>query len=190
MTLRTAPDSVGSLPSMRATPGITSPVVTNFASQISCKRSNRTPMHLDLSSASPKPHPSKPHPCNMPRSCAAVFGMLRCRSCTATFAFLQCGSHSALQQAKNCTATSKKLRCRKVALSCRFPADFKLPRLPKGPSRTKSTTGSKLTTGSKFATAIAKHYGGHFETTIHKRQRSSKSLQIVKKYGNSKTLRN
>ena len=36
---------------------------------------------------------------------------------------------AALQQAKNCTATLKKLRRRKVALSCRFPADFKLPRL-------------------------------------------------------------
>ena len=30
---------------------------------------------------------------------------------------------------ENCTATSKKLRCRKVALSCRFPAGFKPPRL-------------------------------------------------------------
>ena len=36
---------------------------------------------------------------------------------------------AALQQAKNCTATSKKLRCRKVALSCRFPAGFKPPHL-------------------------------------------------------------
>ena len=53
--------------------------------------------------------------------------MLRCRNCTATLAFLQCGSH--LDQTKNCTATSKKLRCRKVALSCRFPAGFKPPRL-------------------------------------------------------------
>ena len=30
---------------------------------------------------------------------------------------------------ENCTATSKKLRCKKVALSCRFPAGFKPPRL-------------------------------------------------------------
>ena len=41
------------------------------------------------------PNPSKPRPCNMPeakkRSCAAIFGKLRCRNCTATFAFLQCG---------------------------------------------------------------------------------------------------
>ena len=59
--------------------------------------------------------------------------MLRCRSCTATFAFLECGSHftksCAAAQAKNCSATLTKLRCKKVALSCRFPADFKLPRL-------------------------------------------------------------
>ena len=39
------------------------------------------------------------------------------------------GPEAALQQTKNCTATSKKLRCRKVALSCRFPAAFKPPRL-------------------------------------------------------------
>ena len=39
------------------------------------------------------------------------------------------GPKAALQQTKNCTATSKKLRCRKVALSCRFPAAFKPPRL-------------------------------------------------------------
>ena len=67
-------------------------------------------------------------------SCAAVFGLLRCRSCTATVAFLQCGSlfflpGAALQQAKNCSATLKKLRCKKVALSCRFPAAFKPPHL-------------------------------------------------------------
>ena len=34
------------------------------------------------------PTPLKPHPCNMPqakkRSCAAIFGKLRCRNCTAT----------------------------------------------------------------------------------------------------------
>ena len=56
--------------------------------------------------------------------------MLRCRNCTATFAFLQCGRHLyqklRCQQTKNCTATSKSLRCRKVALSCNA---FKPPRL-------------------------------------------------------------
>ena len=49
--------------------------------------------------------------------------------------------------------------------------------LPKGPSRTKNTTDSKFTIRSKFATAIVKHYGGHFETTISKGKLSSKSLQ-------------
>ena len=97
-------------------------------------------LHWKPQSGSPKPHPSKPHPCSMPQlvtsengSCAAVFGKLRCKNCTATFPFLQCRRHfdqkTALQQAKNCTATLKKLRCRKVALSCRFRADFRLPRL-------------------------------------------------------------
>ena len=51
---------------------------------------------------------------------------------------------------------------------------------PKGPSRTKNTTDSKFTIRSKFATAIVKHYEGHFETTILKGKLSSKSLQIVK----------
>ena len=80
-------------------------------------------------SASPKPHPSKPplqHATSENGSCAAVFGMLRSRNCTATSAFLQCGSHLDQKlrwnKQKNCTATLKKLGCRKVALSCRFPS--------------------------------------------------------------------
>ena len=36
---------------------------------------------------------------------------------------------AALQQANKCSATLKKPRCKKVALSCCFPADFKPPRL-------------------------------------------------------------
>ena len=36
---------------------------------------------------------------------------------------------AALQRTKNCIATSEKRHCKKVELSCRFPADFKLPRL-------------------------------------------------------------
>ena len=52
--------------------------------------------------------------------------------------------------------------------------------IPKDPSRTKNTTDSKFTTESKFATAIVKHYGGHFETTIFKGKVNSKSLQTVK----------
>ena len=53
------------------------------------------------------------------------------------------------------------------------------------------TTDSKFAIRSKFATAIVKHYAGHFETTTFKGKLSSKSLQIVKKnHGSSKTLRN
>ena len=37
--------------------------------------------------------------------------------------------NAALQQMKNCIATLQMLRCSKVALSCRCPADFRLPRL-------------------------------------------------------------
>ena len=39
---------------------------------------------------------------------------------------------------------------------------------PKDPPVRKNTTDSKFTIRSKFATAIVKHYGGHFETTIFK----------------------
>ena len=65
--------------------------------------------------------------------------MLRCRNCTATLAFESAvrksfGPKAALQQTKNCTATSRKLRCRKIGaflpLSCGFQAPtFRHPRL-------------------------------------------------------------
>ena len=65
---------------------------------------------------------------------------LRCSFRSVALQKLHCNIHfsaarksfrpkAALQRAKNCTATSKQLRCRKVALSCRFPAGFKPPRL-------------------------------------------------------------
>ena len=82
----------------------------------------------------------------------------------------------------------KKVRAKKVRAHFSFPKKKKNKHLPKGPSRTKNTTDSKFTIRSKFATAIVKHYGGHFETTIFKGKLSSKSLQIVKNYGGSKTL--
>ena len=58
----------------------------------------------------------------------AALQKLHCNICfsAARKSFLP---KAALQQARNCTATLEKLRCKKVALSCRFPADFKLPRL-------------------------------------------------------------
>ena len=85
----------------------------------------QTPVVPHQTSTSPKPHPSKPHPCNMPQakngSCAAIFGKLRCRSCTATFASLQCGSHFyqklRCSKRKNCSATVKKLRCSFLRIS-------------------------------------------------------------------------
>ena len=87
-------------------------------------------------SASPKPHPSKPHP----RKCHKRKRKLRCNFRHAALQKLHFnigfsavrksfGPEAALQQTKKCTATSKKLRCSKVAISSRFPADFWLPRL-------------------------------------------------------------
>ena len=84
-------------------------------------------------SASPIPHPSRPYPCNMPQaktevalqfleSCAAEVALQHLLFCNAEVIFPK----AALHQMKNCTAT-KKQRCRKVALSCRFPADFEAP---------------------------------------------------------------
>ena len=75
-----------------------------------------------------------------PATCHKRKRKLRCSFWSAALQELHCnivfsavrksfGPKTALQQTKNCTATSKKLRCRKVALSCRFPAAFKPPRL-------------------------------------------------------------
>ena len=87
-------------------------------------------------SASPKPPPLNP----TPAACHKRKRKLRCRFWNAALQKLHCNIRfsavrksflpkAALQQAKNCTATSTSLRCRKVALSCRFPAGFKPPRL-------------------------------------------------------------
>ena len=85
------------------------------------------------------------------RSCAAIFGKLRCRSCTATLAFLQWE----VIFTKSCPSTSEKLhcnidklRCRKVALSCRFPEDFRLPRL--GPADFCGIADSRCCTPTSF----------------------------------------
>ena len=84
-------------------------------------------------SANPKPHPSKPRPLQHATSengsCAAVFGMLRCRSCTATLASLQCGCHfdQKLRCSKRKTAVQHWKSC--VARKWRFPAAFLWKRL-------------------------------------------------------------
>ena len=86
-------------------------------------------------SASPKPHPSKPRPCNMPQAktevalqfsecCAAETALQHWLFCNAEVIWTK---NCAAAKTKNCTATSKKLRCRKVALSCRFPCGFQAP---------------------------------------------------------------
>ena len=75
-----------------------------------------------------------------PATCHKRKRKLRCSFRSAALQKLHCnivfsamrksfGPKAALQQTKNCTATSKKLRCKKVALFCRFPAAFKSPRL-------------------------------------------------------------
>ena len=82
--------------------------------------------------ASPEPHPSKPHPCNIPQAETEV-ALQFSESCTAEVALqhslsavqMSLSPKAALQKTKNCTATLKSC----VALSCRFPADFRLPRL-------------------------------------------------------------
>ena len=67
---------------------------------------------------------------------------------------------AALQQAKNCSATLKKLRCRKVALSCRFPADFKLPRL--GPAQSlHECSGGAESRDAFWCTQVRNFFSGH-----------------------------
>ena len=82
-----------------------------------------------------------PTPLNpTPAACHKRKRKLRCSFWNAALQKLHCNIRfsavrtsfvpkAALQRTKNCTATSKSLRCRKVALSCRFPAGFKPPRL-------------------------------------------------------------
>ena len=87
-----------------------------------CNWSLQSQCLWETKSASPKPHPSKPHPCNMPQ---AKTEKLRCSFWNAALQKLHCNIRfsavrtsfapkAALQQAKTCTATSKSLRCRKV----------------------------------------------------------------------------
>ena len=87
-------------------------------------------------SANPKPHPSKPHPCNRPQaktevalqfseSCAAEVALQHSLFSSADIIFTK----SCAATNENCIATLRKLHCKKVALSCRFPADSKLLRL-------------------------------------------------------------
>ena len=88
---------------------------------------------------SPKPRPSKPHPCNMPQAktevalqflecCAAETALQHWLFCSADVICTK--SCAAANEKLHCNIeNSKSLRCRKVALSCLFPAGFKPPRL-------------------------------------------------------------
>ena len=91
-----------------------------------------------------------PTPLNpTPATCHKRKRKLRCSFRNAALQKLHCnigfsavrksfGPEAALQQTKNCTATSKKLRCTKVALSCGFQAPtFRHP--PLGPAAKKKT---------------------------------------------------
>ena len=94
------------------------------------KAPQETAIHMgqpEHDSASPKPHPSQPpvqHATIENGSCAAIFGMLRCRSCTATFVFLQCRRHfdPKLRCSKRKTALQHCVSC--IAGKWRFPAAF------------------------------------------------------------------
>ena len=105
------------------------------------------------SSTSPKPHPSKPHPCNMPQAKTEVaLQFLEC--CAAEVAlqhWLFCSAEVILT--KSCAAASEKLHCNieKAALqesgaflplSCRFQAPtFSHPRL--GPADFQACTANR-----------------------------------------------
>ena len=54
---------------------------------------------------------------------------LHCNICFSAMRTSILPPTAALQQAENCIATLKKPRCKKVALSCCFPVDCRLPRL-------------------------------------------------------------
>ena len=78
----------------------------------------------------------KPDPCDMPatsenKTCAALFGKLRCRSCTAS-CVIGCFCRAEVVCTKSCAAANEKLHCdiekvhcRNGTLSCPFTADFR-----------------------------------------------------------------
>ena len=124
---------------LRDGPGVTAPSRTNI---VPLTRVWNPPP--SVTPPPPKKCPKQvlnPTPLNpTPATCHKRQRKLRCSFRNAALQKLHCnigfsavrksfGPTAAPQQTKNCTAASKKLRCRKVALSCRFPAGFKPPRL-------------------------------------------------------------
>ena len=107
-------------------------------------------------SASPKPHPSKPHPCNMPQAKMEV--ALQFSKCCAAEVALQhwlfCSAEVILT--KSCTAASEKLHCNieKAALqesgaflplSCGFQAPtFRHPRLGPADKNEEKKSGDEI----------------------------------------------
>ena len=111
------------------------PFKCDFAMFFFWPRVQTWPEHLRTIKTPPLQHTTGEN-----RSCAAIFRKLPCRSCTATFAFPQCGTASlpkaALQRAKNCTATLKKLHALQessafLPLPCGFQAPTFIRKLEK-----------------------------------------------------------
>ena len=104
----------------------------NSAQSFSDRRFWRKPLSQQVLNLTPlNPTPATCHKRKRKLHCSFRSAALQELHCNVCFSAVRksFGPKAALQQAKNCTAISKKLRCRKVALSCRFPADFKPPRL-------------------------------------------------------------
>ena len=107
---------------------------------ISCQKSSVSLVSQQVLNPTPlNPTPATCHKRKRKLRCSFRSAALQKLHCNICFSAVRksFGPKAALQQTENCTATSKKLRCRKVALSCRFPAGFKPPRL--GPAEFRGT---------------------------------------------------
>ena len=139
-----------------------------------------------------------PTPLNpAPATCHKRKRKLRCSFRNAALQKLHCnirfsavrksfGPKAALQQTKNCTATSKKLRCRKVALSCRFPAGFKPPRLGthvsdllRGPGTVRTVFQEPQAEPSPPATTVLKQKNPFQRGTIGTEFRKARTARSV-----------
>ena len=91
----------------------------------------QTPIQQVLNPAPLNPAPATCHKRKRKLRCSFRNAALQKLHCNTRFSAVPTSfvPEPALQRTKICTATSKSLRCRKVALSCRFPAGFKPPRL-------------------------------------------------------------
>ena len=134
---------------------------------------------------SPKPHPARPHPCNMPQaeteielqfleSCPAEVALQHWLSAMLTSLLPK----AALQQTGNCIATLKKLRRKKVALFCHFPADFRLPR--SGPAENPLQLRSfELRSCWNSSAATSHKLGRTYDITWYAKNAASKSKTLM-----------